>query len=81
MPKILKGKVSSLDLGYNIPMNIFKNYTMTWWQVGLLKLAVLCIGVVLGSHWPQAFVPYTAILLIVAIVLGIYLLTIKFKNN
>jgi len=57
-------------------MKIFKTGCYCWWQIGLLKLALLFIGVVIGAYWPTVFLPYTVPLLLVAIILGIYLLII-----
>ena len=61
-------------------MNIFKNYTFTWWQVGILKVSVVCIGVAIGANWPEVFVQYTTALIGIAVVLGIYLVVISFKK-
>lgn len=55
-------------------MNIFKSGTLKWWQVSILKLAVLCIGIAVGAHWPLVFAPHTVTLVVVGIVLGLYLL-------
>lgn len=55
-------------------MNIFKSGTLTWWQVGVLKVSVLCIGIAVGANWPDVFVSHTLLLVAVGIVLGLYLL-------
>ncbi len=54
-------------------MKLFKTASYTWWQIGLFKLALLAIGVAIGAHWPATFAPYTALLIIVGVVLGLYL--------
>ncbi len=61
-------------------MNIFKNYTFTWWQAGILKASVVCIGVAIGANWPQVFAPYTTLLIVIGVALGIYLAVISFKK-
>ena len=61
-------------------MNIFKNYTFTWWQAGIFKASVVCIGVAIGANWPQVFAPYTTFLIVIGVVLGIYLAVISFKK-
>jgi len=61
-------------------MKIFKNYTFTWWQIGLLKLSLLCFGLILGSNWPIVFVPYTWCLLLVFLITALYLMTISLKQ-
>lgn len=62
-------------------MKIFKNYTFTWWQAGIFKLSLLAIGVAIGANWPEVFAPYTVILVVIGIVLGIYLATISFRKQ
>jgi hypothetical protein len=52
---------------------MFKIRTFKWWQIGLLKLALLAIGVAIGAYWPEVFSPYIIGLLVVGIALGIYL--------
>jgi len=61
-------------------MKIFRDYTLTWWQTGMLKVSVVCIGIAIGANWPEIFVKYTALLVIVAVVFGIYLAVISFKK-
>ena len=61
-------------------MNIFKNYNFTWWQAGILKVSVVCIGVAIGANWPDVFAPYTVLLVLIAVVLGLYLTFITFKK-
>ena len=54
-------------------MNIFKNYTFSWWQIGIFKLALLCFGVVIGAYWHEVFSQYFTALLVVGIVSAIYI--------
>lgn len=61
-------------------MNIFKDYTFTWWQAGMLKASVVCLGVAIGANWPEVFAQYTTVLIVIAVVLGIYLAVISFKK-
>ena len=61
-------------------MNIFRNYTFTWWQAGILKASVVCIGVAIGANWPEGFAKYTTILIAIAVVLGIYIAVVSFKK-
>lgn len=61
-------------------MNLFKNYTFTWWQVAIFKIALLAIGVAVGANWPQVFVQYTTILVIIGLAIGIYIAFVSFKK-
>jgi hypothetical protein len=36
-------------------MNIFKDFTLKWWQAGIFKVALLSLGIVIGSTWPELF--------------------------
>jgi len=61
-------------------IKIFRDYTFTWWQAGILKVSVVCIGVAIGANWPEVFAKYTTLLIVIAVVLGIYLAVISFKK-
>lgn len=60
-------------------MKIFKTYTYTWWQIALLKLAMLCIGIAIGVHWHDLFVSCYTYLFGIGLVIGIYLAYISFR--
>ncbi len=62
-------------------MNIFRNYTFTWWQVGILKLALLSLGIAIGSYCANTFLPYIPILIILAFALGIYIAFVSFRQR
>lgn len=62
-------------------MKIFKNYTFTWLQVGVLKTALLLVGIAIGASWPQIFEQYTTILAVIGLLLGIYIAAISFKDK
>ncbi len=34
-------------------MNIFKDFTFKWWQAGIFKVALLSLGIIIGSMWPE----------------------------
>lgn len=57
-----------------------KQYTFTWWQVGILKLALFCIGAALGAYWNTFFKSIMTFLLIIAGIAGIYILFIMFAK-
>lgn len=54
-------------------MNIFKKTTFTWWQIGLLKVCLLFIGIVVGVTWPWWFMGYVSWLAWAAILIAVYL--------
>ena len=53
-------------------MHIFKNGSYSWWQVGILKLSLLSIGIAIGAYWQEIFLPYVTWLAIAGVVLGLY---------
>ncbi len=49
-------------------MNLFKTFTLKWWQTSLFKLGTLALGIAIGAYWHYFFGGYLLILLIVAAV-------------
>ena len=48
-------------------MTLFKSFTFTWWQVGLLKLSLLSLGAVVGATWPGVFAGWREVLLVLRV--------------
>ncbi len=40
-------------------MNILKDFTLKWWQAGIFKIALLSLGIIIGSTWPELFRGWT----------------------
>jgi hypothetical protein len=59
---------------------IFRNYTFKWWQVALLKFALLAIGLAIGSHWASVFAPYFTHLLIGGLIVAVYVRVTTFNQ-
>jgi len=36
-------------------MDIFHEYLIDWWQMGLMKIALIAIGIIIGAKWPKLF--------------------------
>lgn len=62
-------------------MNIFKETTFTWKQIGMLKFAVLFIGIAIGSAWSAFFDPYIAYLVVAGLVLSLYVGYVWSRNK
>lgn len=62
-------------------MNLFSNSTFTWWQIGLFKLSTVTFGVAVGAYWPDLFAEYITTLLVVAVVSGVYVAYVYFKQH
>ena len=54
-------------------MSIFRTTKFTWWQIGMLKWAVLFIGIAIGATWPHVFEDYAMVLASIGLLLSIYL--------
>lgn len=54
-------------------MKIFKTYQCRWWEIGMLKVAVVLIGIAIGATWPEVFAPYAGYFAVLGVILGIYL--------
>jgi uncharacterized membrane protein YgaE (UPF0421/DUF939 family) len=61
-------------------MKIFKNYTYTWWQMGIFKLSLLAIGAAIGAHWGEILFPYSLLLIIIGVILAIYVISISLRQ-
>ncbi|MGA2088746.1 MAG: hypothetical protein ABSG66_07495 [Stellaceae bacterium] len=48
-------------------MNLFKTFTLTWWQGGLFKWGVFALGIAAGSYWSGFFGGYLPALIIFAV--------------
>jgi hypothetical protein len=61
-------------------MNIFKDFTLKWWQVGIFKAALLSLGIIIGSTWPELFQGWTTLLLLVFLVSVAYVTSIWWRQ-
>lgn len=62
-------------------MNLFENYTLTWWQIGIFKLALLSIGVAIGAYWSEFWIKYVMALMVVAVVASAYILFVSLSQK
>jgi len=53
-------------------MNIFKDFTLKWWQAGIFKIALLSLGIIIGSTWPELFKGWTSLLFLIFLISGGY---------
>jgi hypothetical protein len=49
-------------------MEIFKTFTLKWWQAGIFKWGLLSLGIVIGTYWHEFVAGYLVLLLIMAAV-------------
>lgn len=61
-------------------MNLFKNYTYSWQQIGVFKLSLLSIGVIIGTYWNEFFSANMTLVVIVAVVATAYTMYVSLKQ-
>ena len=47
-------------------MNVFKTFTLKWWQAGLFKWGLLSLGIAAGAYWHEFFGRYLVVLIFMA---------------
>lgn len=60
-------------------MNIFTDYTLSWWQMGLVKYSSFAVGLMIGSIWPLFFKRYRLFFWMFIIGSWIYLIPLGIK--
>jgi len=61
-------------------MNVFKSFTLTWWQASLFKLSVLSFGLILGSVYYTFFSQWTLFLAVVFVVTTVSIIAVWWKQ-
>jgi hypothetical protein len=61
-------------------MDIFKSKKIEWWQVGILKLSLLSIGIAIGAQWNSVFAPYISFLVGLGVILGVFMAFVWLKD-
>jgi hypothetical protein len=61
-------------------MNLFRSYTFSWWQMGIIKLTLLAIGVSIGVQWESFFEMYHVFIWSIAIVGSLYGIYISLRQ-
>ena len=61
-------------------MNIFKTFTLKWWQAGFFKSGMLALGIAIGAYWHDFLGGYLFILIIVAVVSLAYVTYVWLKQ-
>jgi len=61
-------------------MNLFKSFTLKWWQTGLFKWGMLALGIAIGTYWHDFFGDYLPILTIAAFVSLTYVTFVWWKQ-
>jgi len=65
-------------------MKLFKPFTLKWWQLGLLKLSLICLGIIIGISWPDFFLTHPQSIVIITILFilpAIYISSVWWKRG
>ncbi len=60
--------------------SIFKDFTLKWQQVGIFKIAVLSIGIAIGSMRPELFKGWIPFLFLLFLISGGYVAYVWWKQ-
>jgi hypothetical protein len=61
-------------------MNLFKTFSLTWWQAAAFKVGLLSVGVMIGTYWHDIFAGYLLPILVIAIISLAYVSYIWWKQ-
>ena len=69
------------DLAQNgARMNLFKTFTLKWWQTGFFKWGLLALGIAIGTYWHDFFNGYYPVLVIIAVASLAYITYVWWKQ-
>jgi hypothetical protein len=61
-------------------MNIFKSFTLQWWQGALFKWGIFLLGTAIGALWPAVFSAYIPALIAIAVIFLAYVTYVWWKQ-
>jgi hypothetical protein len=61
-------------------MNLFKTFTLKWWQAGMFKVGLLAVGVMIGTYFHEIFAGYLLPILVIAVVSLAYVTYVWWKQ-
>jgi len=61
-------------------MNIFKTFTLKWWQGALFKWGVLVLGIAVGAYGHDFFSSYLPLLIILSAISLSYITCVWWKQ-
>lgn len=61
-------------------LNIFKTFTLKWWQGAMFKWGTLTFGIAVGAYWHDFLGAYLALLIAMAAVFLAYITYVWWKQ-
>lgn len=62
-------------------MKIFRDWTFHWWEVSLLKLSLISLGILLGMHFSEALMSLSTLWWALFVLPSIYFIVRMFKKD
>jgi len=62
-------------------MNIFKTWTFQWWEVGLIKLCLISLGIILGIYFYGYLMGLMWLWWILFVVIAVYFIAMWLKDG
>lgn len=61
-------------------MNLFKTWTFEWWEISLIKLCLISLGILLGIYFYDYLASFVSLWWAIFAVTGIYFIGRFFKD-
>jgi len=61
-------------------MKILTFKYLSWWQVGVLILAIMFLGISIGAYGQSVLMPYAGLLFFVGLILFVFVSYLRFKK-
>jgi hypothetical protein len=61
-------------------MRIRKSFTLKWWETSLFKISMISLGLLVGASWPQIFLQFRSVLIVLFVVPSAYLTWVWWKQ-
>jgi hypothetical protein len=61
-------------------MNLFKSFTLKWWQAVLFKISTISLGIMLGVYFQAFFLQWIVLVTILFVVPAIYITSVWWKQ-
>lgn len=62
-------------------MKIFKNWTFKFWEVGLIKICLISLGIILGLYFSSALIGLLWLWWVLFIVTAVYFIIKFFRGS
>jgi hypothetical protein len=62
-------------------MNIFRTWSLKWWEVGLMKICLVSFGIILGLYFHDYLIKITSLWWVLFVVISVYFIPKVFKKE